>query len=436
MSVENSGTVTVGEALVALLEQHGVEVVFGIPGVHTAELYRGLATSKLRHITPRHEQGAGFMADGYARVTGRPGVCFVITGPGLTNTITAMAQAREDSVPMLVISGVNARTTLGKGSGYLHELPDQRAMMKSFTKDSVTLMDGEKIAEALSYCIDLTTSGRPGPVHLEIPTDVMVERIVPPAAVEKPLTQPLVSDTVLAQAASLIAAANTPVVLAGGGACSANAELAAFAEHVDAPVVLTANGRGLMAGHALQVPASASLPHVRNLIAESDLVIAVGTELGQTDYDVYGDGGLPDLFSLIRVDVSEDQIAAGPETRLALVGDCAHVLGRLLSQIGARQAGDGLIRAANARKIRVGKLAGENQMRGDVAECVARCRANGPHCWRFNAAGLCRKSLFRSACAETLVQLRNGLWCTWLRAAGGNRGCHRRPGTPCHRHCR
>ena len=121
---------TVGEALISLLEAHGVDTVFGIPGVHTVELYRGLARSRIRHVTPRHEQGAGFMADGYARASGRPGVAFVITGPGLTNTITAMGQARADSVPMLVISGVNATPTLGKGLGHLHELPDQRGMLE------------------------------------------------------------------------------------------------------------------------------------------------------------------------------------------------------------------------------------------------------------------------------------------------------------------
>ncbi len=108
---------TVGEALVHLLESYDVDTVFGIPGVHTIELYRGLAGSKIRHITPRHEQGAGFMADGYARATGKPGVAFVITGPGITNTITAMGQARADSIPMLVISGVNQRDSARQGHG-------------------------------------------------------------------------------------------------------------------------------------------------------------------------------------------------------------------------------------------------------------------------------------------------------------------------------
>src|SRR5687767_13871265 len=116
---------TVGMYLAELLEVYGVEVIFGIPGVHTVELYRGLPATGLRHITPRHEQGAGFMADGYARVSGRPAACFIITGPGMTNIATAMGQAFADSVPMLVISSVNATHELGLGEGRLHELPNQ-----------------------------------------------------------------------------------------------------------------------------------------------------------------------------------------------------------------------------------------------------------------------------------------------------------------------
>ena len=126
---------TVGERLVEGLKARGVTVVFGIPGVHTVELYRGLSGSGVRHVTARHEQGCAFMADGYARVSGKPGVAFVITGPGVTNALTAMAQSREDSVPVLIISGVNRRDTLGKGLGMLHELPDQAAMVRALVPD-------------------------------------------------------------------------------------------------------------------------------------------------------------------------------------------------------------------------------------------------------------------------------------------------------------
>ncbi len=108
---------TAGEFLTRLLVRYGVEHVFGIPGVHTLELYRALDTVAIRHTTPRHEQGAGFMADGYARRSGKPGVCFIISGPGMTNTLTAMGQAFGDSIPMLVISTVNAHGRMGSGDG-------------------------------------------------------------------------------------------------------------------------------------------------------------------------------------------------------------------------------------------------------------------------------------------------------------------------------
>src|SRR5262249_39320849 len=170
-----------GEVLVELLEANGVEVVFGIPGVHTVELYRGLAASPIRHITPRHEQGAGFMADGYARVSGKPGVALVITGPGLTNTITAMGRAREDSTPMLVISGVNRRDSLGHGRGLLHELPDQHGMMKTVALYSHTLLNPDDLPAVVEQAFSVLLSGRPGPVHIEIPTDVMSAAISVPA---------------------------------------------------------------------------------------------------------------------------------------------------------------------------------------------------------------------------------------------------------------
>ena len=111
---ELSVNLTVGSAILPLLEQMGVETIFGLPGVHTIEMYRGISKTRIRHITPRHEQGAGFMADGYARVRGKPGVCLLITGPGMTNAITAMAQARADSIPMLLVSAINPVSRIKK----------------------------------------------------------------------------------------------------------------------------------------------------------------------------------------------------------------------------------------------------------------------------------------------------------------------------------
>lgn len=301
---------TVGIRLVEGLIARGVDTVFGIPGVHTIELYRGLAAAegKIRHVTPRHEQGAGFMADGYARVSGKPGVAFVITGPGLTNTLTAMAQAKADSVPMLVVSGLGRSDTLGKGWGRLHELPDQGAMVATLCHTE-TVTDPKTLGDVLDRAFVAMTSGRPGPAHIQISTNMMGQ----PCA---PLPPPLVGAAAavplpLGRMRSIAAALNNSdrvVILAGGGTRGAEDELRKLAEMLDAPVVQTANARGAMHGHRLCVPASPSLAAVRTLIASADQVLAVGTELGPTDYDVYAKGGLPDLSGMIRIDICADQL--------------------------------------------------------------------------------------------------------------------------------
>ena len=342
---------TVGEALITLLENYDVDTVFGIPGVHTVELYRGLAGSKIKHITPRHEQGAGFMADGYARVSGRPGVVFVITGPGLTNTITAMGQALADSIPMLVISGVNATDTLGKGLGYLHEMPDQQGMMAKVALFSERITKADQLPDALARAFTIFASSRPGPVHIEIPTDVMtaaadgldctainIEQLTPPTA---PITE----------AVQMIKTASRPLILAGGGAKRCDETLTRLAEVLGAPVVLTTNARGLLYRNPLSVPASPCLQSVRALMAESDLVIAFGTEFGPTDYDAYGDGGfrLPD--KLIRVDIDVHQLARHPLT-IGIQADCQTAILTLLAELGDdhHAAENGAARAELTRK--------------------------------------------------------------------------------------
>lgn len=344
---------TVGEALVTMLEQAGVDTVFGIPGVHTIELYRGLAASSIRHVTPRHEQGAGFMADGYARVTGRPGVCFLITGPGLANALTAMAQARADSIPMLVISGVNATPTLGKGRGHLHELPDQAALAGSVALWSHTLTDPAKLAEVLQEAFSIMTSGRPGPVHIEIPTDVM-KLPAPDQSFEMPgAGGPRASADELAAAARMCTEARRPAILIGGGAVRLGDRVRQLAEALDAPVISSTNARGVMSGHVLDVPASPSLACVRALLAGSDLVLALGTELGPTDCDMYEDGGFALPSSLIRVDIDADQLARGPKPELAIRSALGGFIEDMLASAGSwiqRRPGEGATRADTARK--------------------------------------------------------------------------------------
>ena len=362
---------TVGEVLIDILEANGVDTVFGIPGVHTVELYRGLAASAIRHITPRHEQGAGFMADGYARVSGKPGVCLLITGPGLTNAITAMAQAQQDSVPMLVISGVNARATLGHGRGKLHELPDQRAMMASFCVMTHTLLEPGDLADVMARAFTLLRSGRPGPVHIEIPTDVMSALIAMPVLKAAPALRPRGDAQSIRQAAALISAASNPVILAGGGASRSATALKSLAEKLDAPVITTANARGILPGHALAVPASASLHAVRKEIAAADLVLALGTQFGPTDYDVYVDGGFPKLNSVIHVDVDAAQLGRHPDTRLPILSTVEQAIADILDGLKdfAGKA-DGAGRASALRQAARSELSAKMQCEVGILEQI------------------------------------------------------------------
>ena len=341
---------SIGEALVTQLVDRDVEIVFGIPGVHTVELYRGLADSAIRHVTPRHEQGAGFMADGYARVSGKPGVAFVITGPGLANTLTAMGQARADSVPMLVVSGVNTLPSLGRGLGHLHELPDQRGMAQTVAFLSERIEGSDDLTPALNRAFAPFQSGRPGPTHIEIPLDIAGAEFTGEPAVQSTVADTTPDPVLIARAVQRLAAAKAPVILVGGGARSAAAQVQALAERLDAPVVQTVNARGLMFDHPLGVPASPSLKAVRALIESADVVLALGTELGQTDYDMYATGTMAAMPSLIRVDLCPDQ-QARHSAEMSIVADASAAAPALLDGLGNHAASaDGAARATTTRR--------------------------------------------------------------------------------------
>ena len=327
---------TCGEVLVKLLEGYGVEQVFGIPGVHTVELYRGLAGSSIRHVTPRHEQGAGFMADGYARVSGKPGVCFIITGPGMTNIATAMGQAYADSIPMLVISSVQSRSQLGGGRGKLHELPNQSALVGGVAAFSHTLMSAAELPGVLARAFALFQAGRPRPVHIEIPLDVLVEEAdalltSTPVNISRAGAAP----AAVASMTALLANARRPLILAGGGAIDAAAQLTELAERLGAPVALTINAKGLLPSrHPLLIGSTQSLVATRALVAEADVVLAVGTELAETDYDVTFAGGFQIPGALLRIDIDPDQTVRNYPPHLALVADSRTAAQALLDELG------------------------------------------------------------------------------------------------------
>jgi acetolactate synthase-1/2/3 large subunit len=365
-------SLTVGQVLIELLRQRGVDTVFGIPGVHTIELYRGLAASPIRHISARHEGALGFMADGYARATGRPGVCFVITGPGVTNIATPMGQAYADSIPMLVISSVNPEGRDGTGNGYLHEMPDQRGIAQRVAAFSHTVTRAEELPQVLDRAFAVFESARPRPVHIALPTTLLGSLATVPVRCRVPVvTRPMPDPAAIDAARSLLAGAKTPLILAGGGAQGGSAALTKLAEALDASCVMTINGRGLLpAAHPLALPVSASLPAIRELIRAADVVLAVGTELGPTDYDMYDIGGFTIPGQLIRVEIDPEQAVRNRVPDLALIGDAGGTLSALLKGLTASGDKGGAARTAAARQAALADLPATDRFDLDCLETI------------------------------------------------------------------
>ncbi|WP_017256358.1 5-guanidino-2-oxopentanoate decarboxylase, partial [Pseudomonas tolaasii] len=328
-------TLTGGQALVRLLANYGVDTVFGIPGVHTLELYRGLPGSGIRHVLTRHEQGAGFMADGYARVSGKPGVCFVITGPGVTNAATAIGQAYADSIPMLVISSVNSTASLGKGWGILHETQDQRAITAPITAFSAVASSAEDLPELVARAYAVFDSERPRPVHISVPLDVLaapVKRDWSHEVVRRP-GRGLPSAEALEQAVARLSAAKRPMIIAGGGALDAGEALQRLSTRLAAPLFTSVAGKGLLpTNDPLNAGATLCTEPGWQLISEADVVLAVGTEMADTDY---WRERLPITGELLRVDIDPRKFNDFYPCAVALRGDAHQTLLALLERLPA-----------------------------------------------------------------------------------------------------
>jgi len=365
---------TVASELTRQLEAYGVSCVFGIPGVHTLGLYRGLQETGIRHITPRHEQGAGFMADGYARASGKPGVCFIISGPGMTNIVTAMGQAYSESIPMLVISSVNAHGRMGSGDGWLHELPDQRSLVNGVCAFSHTVHDPCELPQVLARAFAVFDSQRPRPVHIELPINVLGAECVPihHDVPKPPRSCPPTGNTAqLAQAAEHLMAASNPVMLIGGGARQAGKPVHDIAQKLDAPVVMTVNARGILAhDHPLAISASASLESVRTLIEQADVVLAIGTEFGPTDYDAYEDGQFKINGTLIRIDLDAQQLVRNQMPQIGIVGDAHSSCIELSAKLSGKMTNDAARRAALASQTVVEHLSKREYQYLQVLSCI------------------------------------------------------------------
>lgn len=322
-----------GEAVTELLVRYGVRHVFGIPGTHSLELYRGLAgESPITHVLAHHEQGAGFMADGYARVTGQPGVCFVITGPGVTNLATPMGTAYADSVPMLVISPVNPVDGGGHNRGRLHEITDQAAVTAPLTAFSAVAQTQAEIVELVARAFAVFGSARPRPVHISIPLPLLDQSVATEWSRFDVPVVPVAPASRIAEAKEWIEDTRRPLIVAGGGTRFSAGAVVRLAERMGCPVVTTVAARGVIPGsHPLCAGAQLRAAAAQELLEESDLVILLGTELAQTDH-------WSDQLSLpprqIRINI-DDRNLTSPGKVLAIKGDAGDAAERLAKVLAA-----------------------------------------------------------------------------------------------------
>ena len=329
-----NGSQMVCESLI----QEGVEVVFGLPGGAILPLYQTLPEyPQLRHILVRHEQGGAHAADGYARVTGKPGVCWATSGPGATNLITGIATAQMDSVPMVVITGQVARASLGSDA---FQETDTTGITLPITKHNYLVMDAADIPRVIKEAFHIASTGRPGPVLIDIPKDVLTDEaeFVYPETVDLPGYKPNMEGhpAQIKRAARLIAQSNRPVILAGHGIKFSNAfdELKELAEKAQVPVITTLLGiSSFPDDHVLCVgmPGMHGMAYASLALEEADLIIALGMRFDDRIT------GKPSAFAInsrkIHVDIDPSEIGKNIKVDVPIVGDLKRVLTKLNKQI-------------------------------------------------------------------------------------------------------
>ncbi|HVG96324.1 MAG TPA: thiamine pyrophosphate-dependent enzyme [Chloroflexota bacterium] len=323
---------TGGQALAESLIREGVETVFGLPGVQLDWAFDALygARDSITTLHTRHEQATAYMADGYARTTGQPGCFIVVPGPGVLNAAGALSTAYSVNSPVLCITGQIQSDLIGIGRGVLHEVDDQLGMLAHITKWNARASTPNEVPLVVHEAFRQLRSGRPRPVEIEIPPDVLQQ------TAEVRLGQPLPPDrqpgdpALLEQAATLLGRAERPLILAGGGVAAAGAwdELRELAERLDAPVVMSVNGRGCLSDRHPLATIGLALP---TLLPAADAVLAVGTRLlGPGNQPLRPAGDAP----LIRIDADPAQLSRTATATVAIAADARPALAALVERVG------------------------------------------------------------------------------------------------------
>jgi thiamine pyrophosphate-dependent acetolactate synthase large subunit-like protein len=331
------------DLLVRALESGGVDTVFGIPGVHTLAIYDAMIGSPIRHVLARHEQGIGFMADGYARATGKTGVAFVITGPGVTNIATALGQAYTDSSAVLTIASNNPRSIVDGMRGALHDLKDQLGVLRAVTKSAIRVTDARDVGNAVLGSLALAQSGRPLPVAIEFPLDVLDDEVaannsLAPNRLERANPAP---DQIQEAARRLMAAKRTVIYCGGGTVSSATPEkIVALAEALHAPVLTSIQGKGAIPADNPYFAGAAWGPGnaADDLIKRADCMLILGSKMG---FQATQEFQMVFPREVIRVDIDPLELALNVRPTVGICADVAISVEQLVDAIGNHSHAEG-----------------------------------------------------------------------------------------------
>ncbi|QTD99703.1 thiamine pyrophosphate-dependent enzyme [Streptomyces cyanogenus] len=319
---------TVAEHIAAHLVAEGVETVFTVPGEQIDPLIGAIAAAGIGIVPARHEQGAAFMAYGYARSTGRIGVHAVISGPGVLHSTAGLALGYAGDARMLCLAGQVPTAALGRGLGVPHEIPDQLGVLRTLTGRAERVTEPGRVATVLGAAFHHLAVERPRPVAVEIPADVLAARVSSPAPFAAPEADRTPDRAAVEAARELLCGARAPLVVVGSGARAAAAEVTALAERLQAPVTSEMGGRGIPGDdHDLALP----YPAAHRLWPRVDVVLAVGTRFMRPQVE----WGLDDRLKVIRVDLDAEEIKRVARPEVALVADAGEALRALLAELPA-----------------------------------------------------------------------------------------------------
>ena len=324
------------DVLVRAMEALGATAVFGVPGTHALAIWEALRQSPIASLATRTELNAGFAADGYARASGRVAPLLLSTGPGALNSLTALMESATAHVPVVAISSQIPRELIGRGRGFLHDLPDQRASFAPVVKRAWRAESSAGLADLLAEAWRTALAPPSGPVYLEVPVDVLDGPADAPELTSLDAAPVAAEVPDLAAAAELLDNAERPVLWAGGGVerSGAWAELRALAERLQAPVATTYMGKGAFpADHPLAAGSACDDAAYQELLATADVVLCVGTELGA---ETTGQYKLRFSGQLVQIDAAAERVGT-TYPALALIGDAAAVLDALTPLVTERE---------------------------------------------------------------------------------------------------